>query len=437
VLSRRNEKADKAVSEAVQTNRKILRGFWRRSRRGARGQRPIAGPIESACIVLGATLVYLALSEFAVRIALHVPLLEWRDFRHERAAATINTAVQYDSLLGWRLKPFITRPGFNTLEYGFRSNGGADATARPGGVLAVGSSFTAGSGVTDSETWPAQLQQLTGWDVTNAGEGGYQADQIILLGEQLLPLVRPRALVVDLIPGTIIGTGYASAGWPKPYFTIENCALVAHNSPVPPSQNSRRARFDVKQFLGHSAALDHFMAAFFADFWFTTDGNSFVPIRTDEVEVTCRLLARLKQKSDAAGVRLVLYLQHLGLEVVDGSRMAAESHMTAKAGFYRLRRWLITRLKPFLFNTPPGAPDWREASDRVGECARGLNITVADELAALTAVYEQNPDDLRKYYQIELGGVMGHKTTFGNMDVAKRVAAAIGDLGSPSDQKSK
>jgi hypothetical protein len=61
---------------------------------------------------------------------------------------------------------------------------------------------------------------------------------------------------------------------------------------------------------------------------------------------------------------------------------------------------------------------------------------VADELAALTAVYEQNPDDLRKYYQIELGGVMGHKTTFGNMDVAKRVAAAIGDLGS-SDQKSK
>ena len=52
-------------------------------------------------------------------------------------------------------------------------------------------------------------KQLTGWNVNNAGQGGYQADQIILLGEQLLPLIRPQVLVVDLIPGTIIGTGYA------------------------------------------------------------------------------------------------------------------------------------------------------------------------------------------------------------------------------------
>jgi hypothetical protein len=32
---------------------------------------------------------------------------------------------------------------------------------------------------------------------------------------------------------------------------------------------------------------------------------------------------------------------------------------------------------------------------------------------------------------------MGHKSSFGNMDVAKRVAAAIGDLRPPADQKSK
>ena len=149
------------MSEAVQTDRKILRGFWRRSQRGARGQRPIARAIESAFILLVATLVYLALGELAVRIALHVPLLDWRDFRHERAAGTINKAVQYDSLLGWRLKPFIKSEGFNTLDYGFRSNGGADAKVLPGGVLAVGSSFTAGSGVNDDQSWPAHLQQLT------------------------------------------------------------------------------------------------------------------------------------------------------------------------------------------------------------------------------------------------------------------------------------
>jgi hypothetical protein len=44
---------------------------------------------------------------------------------------------------------------------------------------------------------------------------------------------------------------------------------------------------------------------------------------------------------------------------------------------------------------------------------------------------------LRKYYQIESDGAMGHKSSFGNMEVAKLVAAAIGDLEPPADQKSK
>ena len=32
---------------------------------------------------------------------------------------------------------------------------------------------------------------------------------------------------------------------------------------------------------------------------------------------------------------------------------------------------------------------------------------------------------------------MGHKSSFGNMQVAKRVAAAIGEPAPPADQKSK
>ena len=155
--------------------------LWRRPRtdrqRSGKGLRVI----ESVLLVAAATLILLAFGELGVRIAIHTPLFEWRDFRHGRATATINKAIQYDSLLGWRLRPFMVSDGFNTLDYGIRSNGGPDAKVEPGGVLAVGSSFTVGSGVRDVETWPAQLQQLTGWNVNNAGEGGYQADQIILL----------------------------------------------------------------------------------------------------------------------------------------------------------------------------------------------------------------------------------------------------------------
>src|SRR5262249_53261014 len=121
--------------------------------------------IVSACVLLIATLVYLLLGEMGIRIAIHAPLLEFRDFRHERGAKTVNRAVEYDSWLGWHLKPFLATQGFNTLEYGFRSNGGGHTEVLPGGVLAVGSSFTAGSGVNDDQTWPAHLQQITGWNV--------------------------------------------------------------------------------------------------------------------------------------------------------------------------------------------------------------------------------------------------------------------------------
>ena len=117
------------------------------------------------------------------------------------------------------------RQDSNSLDYGFRSNGDADAKIQTGGVLAVGSSFTAGSDVVDDQSWPAQLGRLTAWNVNDGGQGGYQADKTVLLAEQLLPLIRPRVIVVDLIPGTIVGTGYPSSGWPKPDFTIENDEL--------------------------------------------------------------------------------------------------------------------------------------------------------------------------------------------------------------------
>jgi hypothetical protein len=404
--------------------------LWRRRRTGLRGP-ALRGIALSALILIASTLAYLAIGEVAVRFAMRAPLTDWRDFRHERAAGTINKAVEYDSLLGWRLKPHLTSAGFNTLDYGFRSNGDAGAKVQPGGVLAVGSSFTAGSEVNDDQSWPAQLQQSTGWNVNNAGEGGYLADQIVLLAEQLLPLVRPQVIVVDLIPGTIIGTGYASSGWPKPYFTIENDALAIHNSPVPPSKTATPDRAGLKWYLGHFAVLDQFMAAFFSRFWFTTDGSSFQTVATDEIGVTCRLLARLKQETDAADVRLLLYLQYGGLEVVDSNRMAA----AMGAGLYhRAKRWLKTKLSPILLNTPPGAPDWYEAALGTGACARSLGIKTVDELPLLRAVYERNPSDLRRYYQTEPDGAMGHKSPFGNGEVAKLVAAGIRELGAPATQ---
>src|ERR1700722_14658045 len=141
------------MSDAFDGDRKVLprilsRNLWRRAQRGKGGKLLALRLIESVGIVAAATLAYLVLGELALRVAMHAPLTDWRDFRHERAAGTINKAVEYDSVLGWRLRPHLKSAGFNTLDHGFRSNGNADAKVQPGGVLSVGSSFTAGSEVT-------------------------------------------------------------------------------------------------------------------------------------------------------------------------------------------------------------------------------------------------------------------------------------------------
>jgi hypothetical protein len=427
------------MSNTLRQDPEILPEFrtsvrWRRTN-GRKNGKPVAFRLIASVGILGmATLSYLVLGELAVRVALHAPIFASFDFRHEHAAGTVNKAVEYDSLLGWRQKSHIKSPGFNTLDYGFRSNGDADAKAQTGGVLAVGTSFTTGSEVVDDQSWPAHLQQLTGWNVNNGGQGGYQADQIVLLAEQSLPLIRPQIVVVDLMPHTVIGTGYASSGWPKPYFSIENGELAIHNSPVPQSQTADSDRRGIKWYLGHSAALDRFMVAFFADLWFTADDSSFLTVATDEIGVTCRLLARLKQKTDASDVHLLLYLQYGGLQIVNSDRMAAAS---GTGMYYRVKRWIKTKLRPLLLNAPPGAPDWYEAAQEAGKCARGLGIKTVDELPVLRAVYDRNPDDLRKYYQIEPNGAMGHKSSFGNMEVAKLVAAAISEFNLAADQKSK
>ena len=115
-------------------------------------------------------------------------------------------------------------------------------------------------------------------------------------------------------------------------------------------------------------------------------------MKNDPVDVTCRLLARLKQKTDAAHVALILYLQFAGSHIISAPREA-------------------------------------EQSLGVGRCARNAHIATVDEYAQLRDAFEKDPASLRKYYQVEADGSTGHKSSFGNMEVAKKVAAAINDLG--------
>ena len=95
------------MSESLEVQTSFLSrpsNLWLRRRYRSAAQRhrgaAISRATESAVIFVLAMVVYLLIGEMAVRLVTHAPLFEIRDFRHERAARTINRAVQYDSVLG-------------------------------------------------------------------------------------------------------------------------------------------------------------------------------------------------------------------------------------------------------------------------------------------------------------------------------------------------
>jgi hypothetical protein len=135
----------------------------------------------SILLAIAATAVSLASAELAWRWLKGVPPLS-RDNLVQQALDLVraNTGlVVHDPLVGWRLKDevHLGQAGFTTGRWGVRMNQTEIRPLRRGGILAVGDSFTAGSGVRDEEAWPARLEQLVGEPVTNGAAGGYGVDR--------------------------------------------------------------------------------------------------------------------------------------------------------------------------------------------------------------------------------------------------------------------
>jgi len=366
-------------------------------------QREAAAPVErharwgNAALLLTSLLATLLVIEIGYRLIAGVPVFKLGNWRTDRVI-TFNLGelkAIFDPVLGWTSRPSsVHEHGYTTIEHGIRKNFG-ETTIRTGAILAVGDSFTEGWEVKDHESWPAVLERLTRAPVLNAGVGGYGTDQIVLRAEQLLPVIKPKILIIGFLEQDILRTGHTVFGAPKPYFTLENGELDYHPPKLvePRQSNSALATlaYEIREGLGYSAVADYLFARLNPNYWYS-DGlhDLYHKADIDEVAVTCALLKRLKAQADKESIRTLLFMQHYAPLVLSSDRISP-------------------------------------AARGVTACAQAMGIRVVDQFASLRAITLTGPPNVMREYYWFYDDVYGHMTAKGNEHAASLLYPALRD----------
>lgn len=345
--------------------------------------------VAVASLVIGALL-----AEAGLRLVFADNLFSTENFVARRASLLrVFNNNTYHPEIGWVLTENLSTPPettganqFATGQYGIRMNRHEITPLRKGGVLAVGDSFTAGSEVGDGETWPAYLEQRLGIPVLNAAAGGWASDQIVLRAESLIEPLAPTAIVVSFLSEDIVRASYrVFSGGSKPYFTVENGRLTAHNIPVEPFAGRSDEIGRLRGLLGHSILIAKAMEAIGrSDWWYKS--TSSIRVDNDYAAVSCLLLERLKRRADAAGIRMYFLLQYGGSQVL---------------------LWE---------DEPPYAK-------RVIQCVEAASIPYVNTWGPLRAVSRRDVKELESLYNMfDKGTVYGHMSPKGNAFIADLVA---------------
>ena len=226
-----------------------------------------------------------------------------------RGNLTRTPRAEYDPHLGWvpakghHFRPPQERSYLN--EFGLRSNGPLSAPPNPEDsrnvILAVGDSFTFGDRVSDHQTWPAQLERLTGRQVLNGGVFGYGVDQAYLRAQSLLETYDTDLVLLALIDDDVNRAEFSYfSGW-KPYFEWVDGDLLLRNTPVPrfgsPSQFAA-----LHSILGYSYFSRFLLRRVAPTWWY----GATKKVHSDGERVTIELAKRLGKMATRRGAVLVV-----------------------------------------------------------------------------------------------------------------------------------
>jgi hypothetical protein len=204
--------------------------------------------------------------------------------------------MMHDDALGFVPRPGYSKEGISYDARGYRRtpSAGASNPALPP-LLVVGDSYAHGDELTDSQTWAALFQPLTGRRTVNAGVSGYGLDQIVLRTERAAADVKPAALVLAFIADDLRRSEMKRVwGAEKPYFELVDGALVERNVLVPPPPDPA-ATLDLWQRLfGWSALVDTVLRHQGWQYEWTLDFERALP-RHEGERLACPLMARLSQ----------------------------------------------------------------------------------------------------------------------------------------------
>jgi hypothetical protein len=273
----------------------------------------------NASLLIGSIIFSLVILEVSLRV--YKGHFQFVDFRGEYINLfKSELSYVYDAELGWvpasggaGKQERIAGTTVMILDDGVRSNGDAEGSDLTDAILAVGDSYTFGSKVADWETWPAQLEKLSGRRVINGGVPGYGIDQAFLRARRLLDQYRVRTLIFSFIPDDINRSQMSerfSVG--KPYFDLKNGRLTLENVPVPPPRPLPQKENKLLFVLGHSYLAHLLMMGWSPEWWLAGRGYVDTQVHDDQkgAKVCCALLHELEELTKARGVELVVLVQH-------------------------------------------------------------------------------------------------------------------------------
>jgi hypothetical protein len=261
-------------------------------------------------LVVCAVLMALVSLEFAVRASSWGYLFAYPNFvLTARSVLAERDGGRYvhDPELGHVPRAGYAAPGTTIEADGLRRTAEQVAEAP---ILAVGDSFTYGDEVNDGQTWPAQLQLLTGRRVLNAGVSGYGFDQIVLRAEQLAAKYKPAVIVVSFIADDIRRTEMRRL-WSadKPYFVIEDGKLALRGVPVPPRADAASTLSFWQWTLGYSYLFDLILRRLDLLHDWYGDHERVQAAGVGE-HLSCLLAARLAELQKQSGARAIVLAEY-------------------------------------------------------------------------------------------------------------------------------